>query len=98
MQKISTLAVASLAIGAGSASATDFTITSASTAAQTLGPTSGQTGTITATGSLTVGSGSAITVTGNQASVSNLGTVKATAIAGRVVFDSTGVQGLTVNN
>ncbi len=98
MQKLSTLAAASLALGAGSASAADFTINSASTTSQTLGPASGQTGAITATGSLTVASGSAITVSGNNTTVSNLGTVKSTAIGGRAVFDSTGVQGLIVNN
>ncbi len=98
MQKLSTLAAASLVLGAGSASAADFTINSAATAAQTLGPASGQTGTITAAGSLTVASGSAITVSGSNATVSNLGAVKATGIGGRAVLDSTSVQGLTITN
>jgi hypothetical protein len=98
MQKLSTLAAASLALGAGSASAADFTINSASTTAQTLGPASAQMGAIAATGSLTVGSGSAITVSGNNATVSNLGTVKATGTGGRVVLDSMSVQGTTITN
>ncbi len=100
MQKLSIFAAVSLALGASAASAADFTINSASTANQTLGPDSGETGNITATGSLVAGSGSAITVTGNDATISNLGTLEATGIGGRAVIDgtSTGVQDLTVNN
>jgi autotransporter-associated beta strand protein len=98
MQKLSTLAAATLALGAGTASATDFTLNSTSTTAQTLGPASAQTGSITASGSLTVSSGSAITVSGDNATISNLGIVKANGAGGRAVLDSVTVQGLTITN
>jgi autotransporter-associated beta strand protein len=98
MQKLSTLAAATLALGTATASATDFTINSTSTTTQTLGPATAETGSITATGSVTVASGSAITVTGDNATISNLGTVKANGAGGRAVLDSVTVQGLTITN
>ncbi|MGC3991836.1 MAG: hypothetical protein QM796_19510 [Chthoniobacteraceae bacterium] len=53
-----------------------FTISTASTTAQTLGSGSGQTGTITAAGSLTVsGSTVAVTITGNNETLTNLGSL-----------------------
>ena len=83
-------------LGAGQAFATSFTFTTAQTTAQTLG--AGQTGTVTATGSLTVsGSTVAVTVNGSNATLSNLGTIKQTG-TGRVVRDNTGVSGLTITN
>ena len=80
------------------ASAADFTITGADTTARTLGSGSGQTGTVTPTGTLTVGGGTvAVTVTGNNATVDNLGTISQTG-TGRVIRDNTGVANLVVNN
>ncbi|MDL2336388.1 MAG: PEP-CTERM sorting domain-containing protein [Pseudomonadota bacterium] len=80
------------------ASAVDFTISGSSTAGQTLGTAAGQTGTVTATGTLTVsGSTNAVTISGNNATLTNLGTIKQTG-TGRVIRDNTGVTGLTVTN
>jgi len=81
-----------------SAQAGSFTISNASTAAQTLGTGSGQTGTITSTGSLTVSGGTvAVTISGNNATLSNDGTIRQTG-TGRVIRDNTGVTGLIINN
>src|SRR5882757_3193066 len=92
------LLTASAAMSAGPAYATDFNITSPSTAAQTLGTGSGQTGTIQSTGSLTVsGSTVAVTLSGNNATLTNLGTINQTG-TGRAVRDNTGVTGSTINN
>jgi hypothetical protein len=78
------------------AHANDFNITSASTSAQTLA--AGQTGNIQATGSLTVsGSTVAVTISGNNATLTNLGTLKQTG-TGRAIRDNTGVTGLTITN
>jgi len=86
------------ALGAAPASAASFTITGASTTAQTLGSGSGQTGNIGAAGSLTVGGGTvAVTVSGNNATLTNLGTIRQ-AGTGRVIRDNTGVSNLVVNN
>ena len=83
-------------LGAGSARADDFTITTPTTVPQTL--TNGQTGNISATGSLNVGGASvAVTVTGNNATLTNLGTINQTG-NGRDIRDNTGVTGLTINN
>ncbi len=92
--------VAALAatLGAGAASAASFNITNAQTGAQTLGSGSGQTGTVSAAGSLTVGGGTvAVTVTGNNATLTNLGTISQTG-NGRVIRDNTGVSNLVVTN
>lgn len=79
------------------AEATNFTISSNSTTAQTLGSSSGQTGTVNAGKSLTVsGTAIAVTVTGNNASLTNNGTINQTG-TGRAVFDSAST-GLTINN
>jgi hypothetical protein len=93
------LLVASVAMtAAGTASAGSFTITNAQTAAQTLGTGSGQTGSVTATGSLTVNKSTvAVTISGNNETLNNLGTISQTG-TGRVVRDNTGVTGLVVNN
>jgi hypothetical protein len=71
---IQTCAIAAFAFLAESAAfAGSFTITSPLTTAQTLGSGAGQTGTITATGSLTVsGTTNAVTISGNNATLTNL--------------------------
>jgi len=78
--------------------AAPFTISTASTTAQTLGSGSGQTGSVTSTGSLTVsGSAVAVTISGNNATLTNLGIITQSG-SGRAVRDSTTVNGLTINN
>lgn len=73
-----------------------FTLTAASTSARTLA--TGESGTITDTGALTVsGSTVAITVTGNNVTINNSGSVKQTG-TGRAIRDNTGVQNLTITN
>jgi hypothetical protein len=96
---IQTGAIAAFALLAESgASAASFTITGPSTSAQTLGSGAGQTGTITDTGSLIVNGGTnAVTITGNNATLTNLGTLEQTG-TGRAIRDNTGVTGLTINN
>jgi hypothetical protein len=90
------LAALSLAFGAGAVSAADFTISDASTTARTL--TAGSAGNVTAAGSLTVsGATIAVTVTGNNATLTNLGTIKQTG-TGKLFRDNTGVTGLVINN
>jgi hypothetical protein len=77
--------------------ATSFNISDAQTTAQTLGPASGETGTITDTGSLTVsGSTVAVTISGTNATVTNLGTLKQTG-TGRGIFDNAS-SGLMITN
>ncbi len=74
----------------------DFTVSAPSTTAQTLA--SGQTGTVTSTGTLTVSGGTvAVTVTGNNATLTNSGTISQTG-TGRIIRDNTGVTGLIVTN
>jgi hypothetical protein len=94
---LGTLAVAiSLILCTGTASAANFAITTPSTTAQTL--STSQTGSISASGSLTVsGSTVAVSITGNNASLTNLGTLKQTG-TGRAIRDNTGVTGLTITN
>jgi autotransporter-associated beta strand protein len=88
----------SAALSAGPALAANFDISTPSTAAQTLGTGSGQTGTVEKTGSVTVSGGTvAVTVSGNNATLTNLGTISQTG-TGRAVRDNSGVTGLTVNN
>lgn len=87
------LAALPMAVYAG-----DFpgTISDANTKAQTL--TTGQSGTVSSTGTLTVGSDkNAVTITGNNAVLNNSGTIIQTGTA-RVVRDNTGVTGLVINN
>jgi hypothetical protein len=86
------------ALAAGQAQAANFAITNASTTAQTLGSGSGQAGSVSSAGSLTVsGATVAVTVTGNNATLTNLGTLKQTG-NGRVIRDNTGVTTLVVTN
>jgi hypothetical protein len=96
---VQTGAIAAFALFAESgASAANFDITGPSTTAQTLGSGAGQTGTITDTGSLTVSGGAnAVTITGNNATLTNLGTLEQTG-TGRAIRDNTGVTGLTITN
>ena len=77
----STLAAIVLAAaGSAAAQAGDFDITGPTTAPLTLGPGSGQTGLIEAGGSLTVGGSTvAITLSGANATLTNLGTITETA-------------------
>ena len=93
------LLVALLAgLPAGQAQAANFAVTTASTSAQTLGSGSGQTGSVGSAGSLTVsGSTVAVTVSGNNATLTNLGTIRQTG-TGRVIRDNTGVSNLVVTN
>ncbi len=87
-----------LALPMGAAHAGSFTISTPSTTAQTLGSGSGQTGVITATGSLTVsGATVAVTISGDNATLTNLGTLSQTG-TGRAIRDNTGVANLTINN
>jgi autotransporter-associated beta strand protein len=82
------------ALPLGAASAADFTITGASSTAQTLTAK----GTVSAGAALTIGSDTvAVTVTGDNATLDNFGTIKQTG-SGRVIRDNTGVKNLTVNN
>ncbi len=88
-----TLAALSAAISA--AHAANFNISTASTTAQTL--SSGQTGTITSTGSLTVsGSTVAVTIDGSS-TLTNSGQLKQTG-SGRAIRDNKGGLTLTVTN
>ena len=91
------LVAATLPLSISSAhAAPGFTISSASTTAQTL--VSGQTGTVTATGSLTSGAAVGITITGDNATLNNLGSIIQTGTGNRAVRDNSGVQNLTINN
>lgn len=92
------IAALAMTFGSGLASAASFTVTGADTAAKTLGSGSGQTGNVSATGALVVsGSTVAVTVTGSNATLTNLGTISQTG-TGRVVRDNTGVTGLVITN
>ena len=94
----SLFALACLPLSIGTAIAGPFTIFGTETGAQTLGSGAGQTGTITATGSLVVGgSAVAVTVSGNNATLNNQGTISQTG-SGRAVRDNTGVTGLVITN
>ncbi len=87
-----------LSLSVGLSSAATFTIAADSTAAQTLGAGANQSGTVNAGKSLTVsGTAVAVSVTGNSATLTNLGTIQQTG-TGRVIRDNTGVTGLTITN
>ena len=91
-------AAIAVALAAGQAQAASFNVTNASTTAQTLGSGSGQTGTVSATGSIIVGGGTnTITLTGNNATLTNLGTISQTG-SGRAIRDNTGVSNLIITN
>jgi autotransporter-associated beta strand protein len=95
----SLFAMACLPLSISSAFATPFLIDNATvTTAQTLGSGAGQTGSVTNTGSLIVnGSAIAVTITGNNATLNNQGTISQTG-TGRAVRDNTGVTGLMITN
>jgi len=96
---VGALVLASLGpLSLGAASAASFAISGTSTTAQTLGTAAGQTGSVAAGSSLTLGGSTvAVTVTGNNATLTNLGSILQTG-TGRVVRDNTGVAGLVVTN
>jgi hypothetical protein len=81
------------------AQASSFTLTSGTTTAgQTLGSGSGQTGDVALGATLSVNSSTnAVTVSGNSAILTNLGTITQTG-TGRVIRDNIGVTGLTITN
>lgn len=81
-----------------SAGAAPFTINGAVTTGQLLGPGSGQVGTVSAGASLTTTGGTvAVTISGNDAVLNNLGTIDQTG-SGRAIRDNKGVTGLVINN
>src|SRR5262249_7269973 len=98
---IGTTAIVSLAMyGAAPAWAANFSVSpgQTQTTAQTLGSGSGQTGSAAATGTLSVSGGTvAVTISGNNATLNNLGTITQTG-TGRAIRDNTGVSNLIVNN
>lgn len=93
----SVLVLATLsAMASQSAVSASFAITSNSTTAQTL--STSQTGTVAAGKSLSVsGTTVAVTISGNNAVLSNLGSILQTG-SGRVIRDNTGVSSLLINN
>lgn len=98
--RVLVLLFAALSIAEGPLRAASFTVTAGSTdtTSKTLGTASGQTGTVQATGTLSVnGSTVAVTISGNNATLTNNGTLRQTG-TGRVVRDNTGVTGLVINN
>ncbi|MDH0864877.1 PEP-CTERM sorting domain-containing protein [Mitsuaria sp. GD03876] len=96
--RLSAVALAALLLQAGPAAAASFDLCGAFTAAQTLGSGSGQTGALCATGTLAVGGSTvAVTISGNNATLNNLGSITQTG-TGRVIRDNTGVQNLVINN
>jgi hypothetical protein len=85
-------------LAAGPVQATSFALSANSAASQTLGSGSGQTGVVNKGVTLSVsGADVAVTLTGNNATLTNLGTIAQTG-NGRVVRDNTGVTGLVINN
>lgn len=92
------LLAALLSLGATPAFATPFTLATNSTAVQVLGSAAGETGLVAAGATLSVNKGAvAVTVTGDNATLTNLGTIAQTG-TGRAIRDNTGVQNFTVNN
>ncbi len=90
--------VTSLALSMSTLSASSFTLSADSTTAQTLGSGSSQTGMVNPGVSLAVSGGTvAVTISGNNATLTNLGTISQTG-TGRVIRDNTGVSGLVINN
>nr|WP_315222790.1 FxDxF family PEP-CTERM protein [uncultured Duganella sp.] len=90
------LVAATLPLTMQSAFAADFTINGANTTVRTLGKD--DTGTVTASSSLTVGGGAvAVTITGNNATLNNQGGIRQTG-SGRAIRDNTGATGLLIIN
>lgn len=91
------LALAGL-LSVASLQAATFVISSNSTTAQTLGSGSGQTGTVNSGVSLTVGGSTvAVTVTGNNASITNNGTISQTG-SGRAIDLNTASITMAITN
>ncbi len=89
---------AMLVLAAPVAGAASFTIATDATTAQNLGRGAGQTGTVQAGKSLTVGAGTvAVTVSGNGATLDNQGTIAQTG-TGRAVRATGGVTQFVINN
>lgn len=87
-----------LAMTVAPAHAGSFTVNGTSTTGQTLGTGAGQTGLVTPGSSLTVsGSTVAVTISGNNATLTNLGTLSQTG-TGRAVRATAAVTGLTITN
>src|SRR5260370_18865902 len=87
----------SLIVTTGAAFASSFNLISNSTTAQTLGSGSGQTGNVAAGVSLTVGGAAvAVTISGNNATLTNLGTIQQTG-TGRGIRENTGVSRLVLS-
>lgn len=87
-------------VGALPARAGSFTVAAGATdtTAKTLGSGSGQTGSIAATGTLSVSGGTvAVTISGSNATLTNDGTITQTG-SGRAIRDNAGVTGLVVTN
>lgn len=94
--RTTSIAAGVLALTMGTASATPFSITGASTTAQTLA--AGQTGSVAAGGALTVsGSTVAVAITGSNATLDNRGAIAQNG-TGRAIRDNTGVANLVINN
>ncbi|MHB1080999.1 MAG: beta strand repeat-containing protein [Prosthecobacter sp.] len=91
--------VAASILSVASLQAATFVISSNSTTAQTLGSGSGQTGTVNSGASLTVsGSTVAITVTGNNASITNNGTISQTGTGRAIDLNTASVTMAITNN
>lgn len=92
------LFAAALAMSHGHALATPFYLTTNTNLAQTLGAASGETGTVAAGAALTLGGSTvAVAITGNDATLNNLGTIAQTG-SGRAIRDNRGVTNLVINN
>lgn len=92
------LAIASI-LSVASLQAATFVISSNSTTAQTLGSGSGQTGTVNSGVSLTVsGATVAVTVTGNNASITNNGTISQTGTGRAIDLNTASITMAITNN
>lgn len=81
------------------ASATSFTISTNSTTAQTLGSGAGQTGTVDAGKSLTLGGSTvAVTISGNNALLTNNGTINQTGSGRAVDLNTNNISATVTNN
>jgi len=90
------LLAAVFALTMANVTAAPFSITADTTSAQVLG--AGQTGTVADGSTLSVsGPAVAVSITGNRATLNNLGTIDQTG-TGRAVRDTTGVADLVINN
>ena len=97
MHLVTAMILTAAALGGGVASAASFNLASGtSTTAQSLA--ANQTGSIASGATLSVsGATVAVTITGNNATLTNLGSLLQTG-TGRAMRDNTGVTGLVINN